>query len=193
MNSHLLSGFDVFKQGTTEPVAADGNEIGELAIRGNMVMKGYLKNRKATAEVFEGGWFKTGDLGVKYPDGYIKIMDRLKDIIISGGENISSIEVENVLYRMPEIDSCAVVAAPHEKWGEVPVAFVEICEGSTLDREDIINHCRKHLAGFQVPKHIIFAQIPKTSTGKVQKFELRQAARSMAHEESKITHHHNQS
>ena len=143
--------------------------------------------------MFEGGWFKTGDLGVKYPDGYIKIMDRLKDIIISGGENISSIEVENVLYRMPEIDSCAVVAAPHEKWGEVPVAFVEICEGSTLDREDIINHCRKHLAGFQVPKHIIFAQIPKTSTGKVQKFELRQAARSMAHEESKITHHHNQS
>ena len=193
MNSHLLAGFDVFKQGTTTPVAADGSEIGELAIRGNMVMKGYLKNRKATAEAFNGGWFKTGDLGVKYPDGYIKIMDRLKDIIISGGENISSIEVENVLYRMPEVESCGVVAAPHDKWGEVPVAFIEIREGSTLDREDIIAHCRKYLAGFQVPKHIIFAQIPKTSTGKVQKFELRQAARSLAHEEAKITHHHPQS
>ena len=193
MNSHLLAGFDVFKQGTTTPVAADGSEIGELAIRGNMVMKGYLKNRKATAEAFNGGWFKTGDLGVKYPDGYIKIMDRLKDIIISGGENISSIEIENVLYRMPEVESCGVVAAPHDKWGEVPVAFIEIREGSTLDREDIIAHCRKYLAGFQVPKHIIFAQIPKTSTGKVQKFELRQAARSLAHEEAKITHHHPQS
>lgn len=189
MNSHLLTGFEVFKQGTTEPVAADGEEMGELAFRGNMVMKGYLKNHKATAEVFEGGWFKTGDLGVKHPDGYIKIMDRLKDIIISGGENISSIEVENILYRMQEVESCAVVAAPHEKWGEVPIAFVEIKEGCTLDREDVIAHCRRHLAGFQVPKHVIFAEIPKTSTGKVQKFELRQAARSMAHEEPKVTHH----
>lgn len=188
MNSPLLEGFEVFKQGTTEPVAADGEEMGELAFRGNMVMKGYLKNAKATQEVFEGGWFKTGDLGVKYPDGYIKIMDRLKDIIISGGENISSIEVENVLYKMPEILSCAVVAAPHDKWGEVPVAFVEIKEGFTLDRSHVIEHCRQHLAGFQVPKHIIFAQIPKTSTGKVQKFELREAARSMAHEEPKVTH-----
>lgn len=189
MNSHLLTGFEVFKQGTTEPVAADGEEMGELAFRGNMVMKGYLKNHKATAEVFEGGWFKTGDLGVKHPDGYIKIMDRLKDIIISGGENISSIEVENILYRMQEVESCAVVAAPHEKWGEVPIAFVEIKEGCTLDREDVIAHCRRYLAGFQVPKHVIFAEIPKTSTGKVQKFELRQAARSMAHEEPKVTHH----
>lgn len=189
MNSHLLTGFEVFKQGTTEPVAADGEEMGELAFRGNMVMKGYLKNHKATAEVFEGGWFKTGDLGVKHPDGYIKIMDRLKDIIISGGENISSIEVENILYRMQEVESCAVVAAPHEKWGEVPIAFVEIKEGCTLDHEDVIAHCRRHLAGFQVPKHVIFAEIPKTSTGKVQKFELRQAARSMAHEEPKVTHH----
>lgn len=188
LNSHLLAGFDVFKQGTTEPVAADGQEMGELAIRGNMVMKGYLKNRKATAEAFGGGWFKTGDLGVKYPDGYIKIMDRLKDIIISGGENISSIEVENVLYKMPQIASCAVVAAPHEKWGEVPIVFIEIVDGETLDREAVITHCRQHLAGFQVPKHVIFAEIPKTSTGKVQKFELRQAARSMAHEEPKVTH-----
>ncbi|MFW2176693.1 MULTISPECIES: AMP-binding protein [unclassified Moraxella] len=189
LNSHLLAGFEVFKQGTTEPVEADGEEMGELAIRGNMVMKGYLKNRKATAEAFDGGWFKTGDLGVKYPDGYIKIMDRLKDIIISGGENISSIEIENVLYRMPEIVSCGVVAAPHEKWGEVPVAFIEITEGATLDREDVIAHCRRHLAGFQVPKHIIFTVTPKTATGKVQKYELRQAARGMAHEESKVTHH----
>lgn len=188
VTSHLMAGFEVFKQGTTEPVASDGNEMGELALRGNMVMKGYLKNPKATKEVFTGGWFKTGDLGVKYPDGYIKIMDRLKDIIISGGENISSIEVENVLYKMPEIVSCAVVAAPHEKWGEVPVAFIEIADGATLSRDQVLTHCRQHLAGFQVPKHIIFAEIPKTSTGKVQKFELRQAARSMAHEESKVEH-----
>ena len=189
----LEEAVEVLNPDTMEPVPRDGETVGEIMFRGNAVMKGYLKNRKATAEAFNGGWFKTGDLGVKYPDGYIKIMDRLKDIIISGGENISSIEIENVLYRMPEVESCGVVAAPHDKWGEVPVAFIEIREGSTLDREDIIAHCRKYLAGFQVPKHIIFAQIPKTSTGKVQKFELRQAARSLAHEEAKITHHHPQS
>ncbi len=188
LKAHLMSGFEVFKQGTNIPVAADGTEMGELALRGNMVMKGYLKSRKATEAVFMDGWFRTGDLGVKYPDGYIKIMDRLKDIIISGGENISSIEVENVLYRMPEVVSCAVVAAPHEKWGEVPVAFVEIAQGCTLDRASVIEHCRQHLAGFAVPKHVIFAQTPKTSTGKVQKFELRQAAKSLAHEVEKVTH-----
>ena len=188
VTSHLMTGFEVFKQGTTEPVAADGEEMGELALRGNMVMKGYLKSRKATEEAFADGWFRTGDLGVKYPDGYIKIMDRLKDIIISGGENISSIEVENVLYKMPEILSCAVVAAPHDKWGEVPVAFIEIHDGNTLQRDNVIEHCKQHLANFQVPKYIIFAEIPKTSTGKVQKFELRQAAKSMAHETSKVTH-----
>ena len=115
-------------------------------------------------------------------------MDRLKDIIISGGENISSIEVENALYKLPEIVSCAVVAAPHDKWGEVPIAFIEISEGHILERSTVIEHCRQHLAGFKVPKHIIFAEIPKTSTGKVQKFELRQAAKSMAHEEPKVTH-----
>lgn len=190
VTSHLMAGFEVFKQGSTEPVAADGEEMGELALRGNMVMKGYLKNRKTTEEAFRDGWFRTGDLGVKYPDGYIKIMDRLKDIIISGGENISSIEVENVLYRMPEIVSCAVVAAPHEKWGEVPVAFVEIADGHTLDRETVVAHCRQHLAGFQVPKHIIFAETPKTSTGKIQKFELRQAAKSLAQQEAKVNHPH---
>ncbi len=184
--SHLMTGFEVFKQGTTEPVAADGEEMGELALRGNMVMKGYLKSRKATEEAFADGWFRTGDLGVKYPDGYIKIMDRLKDIIISGGENISSIEVENVLYKMPEIQSCAVVAAPHDKWGEVPVAFIEIHAGSTLQRDHVMEHCKQHLAGFKVPKYIIFAEIPKTSTGKVQKFELRQAAKSLAHETPKV-------
>ena len=187
VTSHLMTGFEVFKQGTTEPVAADGEEMGELALRGNMVMKGYLKSRKATEAAFADGWFRTGDLGVKYPDGYIKIMDRLKDIIISGGENISSIEVENVLYKMPEIQSCAVVAAPHDKWGEVPVAFIEIHEGSTLQRNHVMEHCRQHLAGFKVPKYIIFAEVPKTSTGKVQKFELRQAAKSMAHETPKVT------
>jgi fatty-acyl-CoA synthase len=182
-----MTGFELFKQGTTEPVAADGEEMGELALRGNMVMKGYLKSRKATEEAFADGWFRTGDLGVKYPDGYIKIMDRLKDIIISGGENISSIEVENVLYKMPEVQSCAVVAAPHEKWGEVPVAFIEIHAGSTLQRDNVMAHCKQHLAGFKVPKYIIFAEIPKTSTGKVQKFELRQAAKSLAHETPKVS------
>ena len=187
VTSHLMTGFEVFKQGTTEPVAADGEEMGELALRGNMVMKGYLKSRKATEEAFADGWFRTGDLGVKYPDGYIKIMDRLKDIIISGGENISSIEVENILYKMPEIQNCAVVAAPHDKWGEVPVAFIEIYEGSTLQRDHVLEHCKQHLAGFKVPKYIIFAEVPKTSTGKVQKFELRQAAKSLAHEMPKVT------
>lgn len=185
--SHLMTGFEVFKQGTTDPVESNGEEMGELALRGNMVMKGYLKSRKATDEALKDGWFRTGDLGVKYPDGYIKIMDRLKDIIISGGENISSIEVENVLYKLPAVQSCAVVAAPHEKWGEVPVAFIEIHAGSTLQRDTVMAHCKQHLAGFKVPKYIIFAEIPKTSTGKVQKFELRQAAKSLAHETPKVT------
>ncbi|MGO2226535.1 MAG: AMP-binding protein [Psychrobacter celer] len=185
--SHLMTGFEVFKQGTTQPVEANGEEMGELALRGNMVMKGYLKSRKATDEALKDGWFRTGDLGVKYPDGYIKIMDRLKDIIISGGENISSIEVENVLYKLPAVQSCAIVAAPHDKWGEVPVAFIEIHEGSTLQRDTVMAHCKQHLAGFKVPKYIIFAEIPKTSTGKIQKFELRQAAKSLAHETPKVT------
>lgn len=184
--SHLMTGFDVFKQGTNESVAADGIEIGELVLQGNMVMKGYLKSRKATEEALKDGWFRTGDLGVKFPDGYIKISDRLKDIIISGGENISSIEVENVLYKLSAIESCAVIAAPDDKWGEIPIAFIEIYDGSTLTRDEVISHCRAHLAGFKVPKHIIFTQIPKTSTGKVQKFELRQAAKSLAHETPKV-------
>ncbi len=187
VTSHLMAGFEVFKQGTSEPVAADGEEMGELALRGNMVMKGYLKSRKATEEAFKDGWFRTGDLGVKYPDGYIKIMDRLKDIIISGGENISSIEIENVLYKLPEVSACAIVAAPDERWGEVPVAFIEIHKDATLQRDAVIEHCKQHLAKFKVPKHIIFAEVPKTSTGKIQKFELRQAAKSLAHETPKVT------
>ncbi|WP_367109667.1 AMP-binding protein [uncultured Psychrobacter sp.] len=187
VRSHLMTGFEVLRQDTTEPVEADGEEMGELALRGNMIMKGYLKSRKATEAAFKDGWFRTGDLGVKYPDGYIKIMDRLKDIIISGGENISSIEVENVLYQLPAVVSCAVVAAPHEKWGEVPVAFIEIHDGHTLQRDTVTAHCKQHLAGFKVPKYIIFTEIPKTSTGKVQKFELRQAAKSLAHETPKVT------
>ena len=197
VTSHLMSGFDVVKSiSDSEPneneqashvtVAANGEEMGELALRGNMVMKGYLKNPNATKEAFAGGWFRTGDLGVKYPDGYIRIMDRLKDIIISGGENISSIEVENTLYMLPEVSSCAVVAASNEKWGEVPVAFIEITKGSHLTRAQVISHCRDNLAGFKVPKHVIFAELPKTSTGKIQKFELRQAAQSLAHEEPKV-------
>lgn len=188
VNSHLMTGFEVLKQGTNEPVTADGTEMGELALKGNMIMKGYLKNPKATEEAFKGGWFRTGDLGVKYEDGYIKIMDRLKDIIISGGENISSIEIENTLYAMPQVSSCGVVAASNEKWGEVPVAFIEIAEGATLTREQVIDHCRQNLAKFKVPKHVIFCEIPKTSTGKIQKFELRNAAQSMAHEEPKVKH-----
>ena len=179
MVSHLMAGFEVFQQGTSNPVASDGKEVGELALRGNLVMKGYLKNRKATEAAFADGWFRTGDLGVKQPDGYIKIMDRLKDVIISGGENISSIEVENTLYALPAVQSCAVVAAPDDKWGEVPVAFIELHQGTHLTRDEVQAHCRAHLAGFKVPKHIVFATIPKTSTGKVQKFELRQAAKSI--------------
>ena len=179
MVSHLMAGFDVFQQGTDTPVASDGEEVGELVLRGNLVMKGYLKNPKATEDAFAGGWFRSGDLGVKQPDGYIKIMDRLKDVIISGGENISSIEVENTLYALPAVQSCAVVAAPDSKWGEVPVAFIELHQGAQLTREAVTSHCRAHLAGFKVPKHIVFATIPKTSTGKVQKFELRQAAKSI--------------
>ena len=186
--SHLMTGFEVLRQGTNEPVAADGLEMGELALKGNMVMKGYLKNPKATEEAFEGGWFRTGDLGVKHADGYIKIMDRLKDIIISGGENISSIEIENALYKMPEVSSCGVVAASNDKWGEVPVAFIEIAQGATLTRDQVVEHCRQHLAKFKVPKHVIFCEIPKTSTGKIQKFELRNAAQSMANEEPKVMH-----
>jgi 3-(methylthio)propionyl---CoA ligase len=154
--------------------------MGEIMFRGNIVMKGYLKNTDATAEAFRGGWFHTGDLAVMQPDGYIKIKDRSKDVIISGGENISSLEVEDALYRHPAVLAAAVVAQPDPKWGETPCAFVEIRPETTVTEAELIEHCRKHLARFKVPKKVIFGELPKTSTGKIQKFLLRERARSTA-------------
>jgi fatty-acyl-CoA synthase len=146
--------------------------------RGNIMMKGYLSNPEATAQAFAGGWFHTGDLAVIEPDGYIKIKDRSKDIIISGGENISSIEVEDVLYRHPSVMVAAVVAWPDPKWGETPCAFIELKKGATATAADIIAFCKEHLAGFKVPRRVEFGELPKTSTGKIQKFALREKARS---------------
>jgi fatty-acyl-CoA synthase len=163
---------------TMRPVPADGETIGEVMFRGNITMKGYLKNDKATAEAFAGGWFHSGDLAVLHPDGYLRIKDRSKDIIISGGENISSIEVEDVLYRHPAVMLAAVVAQPDPKWGEVPCAFIELKEGAQVTKEELIAFCRRHLAGFKTPKNVIFGPLPKTSTGKIQKFALRQQAKS---------------
>ncbi|MBI1622345.1 acyl-CoA synthetase [Aquamicrobium zhengzhouense] len=164
---------------TMEPTPADGTTIGEVMFRGNIVMKGYLNNKAATDEAFAGGWFHSGDLGVMHPDGYIQLKDRSKDIIISGGENISSIEVEDALYKHPAVVSCAVVARPDEKWGETPVAFVELRAGSTVTQEEIIDHCRSLLARFKCPRKIVFTEIPKTSTGKIQKFRLRDLAKEV--------------
>src|SRR5262249_18690823 len=147
--------------------------------RGNITMKGYLKNPKATNDAFAGGWFHSGDLAVIYPDGYVKIKDRSKDIIISGGENISSIEVEDVLYRHPAVMTAAVVARPDEKWGETPCAFVELKEGVTVTEDELIEFCRARMARFKVPKAIVFGALPKTSTGKIQKFMLREQARHL--------------
>ncbi|HYF42278.1 MAG TPA: acyl-CoA synthetase [Ramlibacter sp.] len=177
---HLQQGARVIDPQTMQPVPLDGETMGEIMFRGNITMKGYLKNPQATQEAFAGGWFHTGDLAVQYPDGYIKIKDRSKDIIISGGENISSIEVEDVLYRHPDVLAAAVVAKPDPKWGETPCAFVELKAGASLQAADIVAHCRKHLAGFKVPKAVVFGELPKTSTGKIQKFELRKQAGSAA-------------
>ncbi len=163
---------------TMLPVPADGETIGEIVFRGNIVMKGYLKNPGATQEAFAGGWFHTGDLAVMFPDGYVKIKDRSKDVIISGGENISSVEVEEVLYRHPAVLVAAVVAKPDAKWGEVPCAFVELREGVVPVEADIIDFCRLHMARFKVPKQVVFGVLPKTSTGKIQKFVLREQMRS---------------
>jgi fatty-acyl-CoA synthase len=163
---------------TLQPVPADGETIGEVMFRGNITMKGYLKNPAATQQAFAGGWFRSGDLAVVYPDGYLRIKDRSKDIIISGGENISSIEVEDVLYRHPAVMIAAVVAAPDPKWGEVPCAFIETREGASVTAAELTAHCKAHLAGFKVPKTFVFAAVPKTNTGKIQKFLLRQQARS---------------
>ncbi len=177
---HAQEGITVMDPATMEPVPWDGETMGEIMFRGNLVMKGYLKNPDATAESFRGGWYHTGDLAVMQPDGYVKIKDRSKDIIISGGENISSIEVEDALYKHPAVMAAAVVALPDEKWGEVPCAFVELREGVEASADAIVAHCREHLAGFKVPKRIIFGELPKTSTGKIHKFELREQAKSAA-------------
>ena len=175
---HLQRDARVLDPMTMQPVPMDGETMGEIMFRGNIAMKGYLKNPKATEEAFAGGWFHSGDLAVQYPDGYIKIKDRSKDIIISGGENISSIEVEDVLYRHPAVLAAAVVAKPDDKWGETPCAFLELKPGAEVTKEDIVAHCKQHLAGFKVPRYIVFGELPKTSTGKIQKFELRKAAGS---------------
>jgi fatty-acyl-CoA synthase len=164
---------------TMQDVPRDGNKMGEVIKRSNTIMRGYLKNKRATDEAFAGGWFHTGDLAVQYPDGYIQLKDRSKDIIISGGENISTIEVETVLYRHPAILEAAVVARPDQKWGETPCAFVTLREGATTTEEDIIAFCRKNLAAFKIPKSVVFGTLPKTSTGKVQKFILREQAKAI--------------
>jgi fatty-acyl-CoA synthase len=164
---------------TMKPVPADGETLGEVMFRGNIVMKGYLKNPEATTEAFAGGWFHSGDLGVLHADGYIQLKDRSKDIIISGGENISSIEVEDVLYKHPAVAACAVVGKPDEKWGETPCAFLELKAGTTATADEIIAWCREHLARYKVPRHVVFEDLPKTSTGKIQKFNLRERAKAV--------------
>ena len=179
VRSVALEGLTIMDPHTMIQVPADGETLGEVMFRGNIVMKGYLNNKAATDEAFAGGWFHSGDLGVLYPDGYIQLKDRSKDIIISGGENISSIEVEDAIYAHPSVVSCAVVAKHDEKWGETPCAFVELRAGETLTQEEMIAWCQQRLARFKVPRHIVFTQVPKTSTGKVQKFRLREMANAV--------------
>jgi len=174
----LQEGMTVLDPETLAITPADGQTMGEIMFRGNIVMKGYLKNPASTAKAFAGGWFHTGDLAVMEPDRYVKIKDRSKDIIISGGENISSIEVEDALYRHAAVMACAVVARPHEKWGETPLAYVELKPGASVTAEELIAHCKSLLAGYKVPREIRFEPIPKTSTGKIQKFQLRERAKS---------------
>jgi len=164
---------------TLAPVTPDGATMGEVFMRGNVVMKGYLKNEAATREAFAGGWFHTGDLGVMHEDGYIELKDRSKDIIISGGENISTIEVEGVLYRHPAVLEAAVVARPDERWGETPCAFVTLKPETRATAEELIAFCREQLAGFKVPKTVVFGPLPKTSTGKIQKTVLRAQAKAL--------------
>jgi 3-(methylthio)propionyl---CoA ligase len=171
-----LEALDVLDPETMQPVPRDGETMGEVMFRGNVVMKGYLKNKSATEKAFAGGWFHSGDLGVMHTDGYIQLKDRSKDIIISGGENISSIEVEDALYKHPAVQAAAVVAKPDEKWGETPCAFVELKPGASVSAEDIIAWCRKHLAAYKCPRYVVFDDLPKTSTGKIQKFKLREMA-----------------
>ena len=175
----VLEMLDVLDPETMHPVPADGQTLGEVMFRGNVVMKGYLKNPTATRKAFEGGWFHSGDLGVKHPDGYLQLKDRSKDIIISGGENISSIEVEDALYKHPAVQAAAVVAKPDEKWGESPCAFVELKPSEMVSGEELIAWCRQHLAAFKCPRTVVFVELPKTSTGKIQKFRLREMARKI--------------
>ena len=174
-----LEGLDVLDPETMLPVPRDGQTMGEVMFRGNVVMKGYFRNPKATREAFAGGWFRSGDLGVVHPDGYIQLKDRSKDVIISGGEDISSIEVEETLYRHDAVAVCAVVAMPDEKWGETPCAFVELADGQGADADMLKVWCRDHLAHYKVPKRFVFGPIPRSSTGKIQKFALRDQARKM--------------
>jgi fatty-acyl-CoA synthase len=174
-----LEHVDVMDPETMVPVARDGETLGEVMMRGNVVMKGYLKNQSATDEAFAGGWFHSGDLGVIYPDGYIQLKDRSKDIIISGGENISSIEVEDALFKHVAVQAAAVVARPDDKWGETPCAFVELKPGASATEAEIVAWCRSQLAGYKVPRMVVFTEIPKTSTGKIQKFKLRDLAKTL--------------
>jgi fatty-acyl-CoA synthase len=174
-----LEALDVMDPDTMVPVPRDGETIGEVMFRGNVVMKGYLKNKTASDKAFAGGWFHSGDLGVMHPDGYIQIKDRSKDIIISGGENISSIEVEDALFKHPSVQAAAVVAKADEKWGETPCAFVELKPGKQATQDELIAWCREKLARYKVPRHIVFSELPKTSTGKIQKFKLREMAKDV--------------
>ncbi len=174
-----LEALDVLDPDTMAPVERDGKSMGEVMFRGNVVMKGYLKNKPSTEKAFAGGWFHSGDLGVIYPDGYIQLKDRSKDIIISGGENISSIEVEDALYKHPAVQAAAVVAKPDDKWGETPCAFVELKPGQQATTDELIAWCRKNLASYKCPRHVVFTELPKTSTGKVQKFKLREMAKEV--------------
>jgi len=177
---HMLEDLKVLDPETMDAVKPDALQLGEVMFRGNIVMKGYLKNPKATAEAFAGGWFHSGDLGVLHPDGYIQLKDRSKDIIISGGENISSIEIEDTLYRHPDVLEAAVVARPDDKWGETPCAFVTLKDTAVeVTDQDIINFCREQMAHFKIPKTVVFLELPKTSTGKVQKFKLREKTEVM--------------
>ncbi|MDQ7261657.1 acyl-CoA synthetase [Paracoccus sp. PS-1] len=179
VKNQALGGLMVADPATLEPVPADGRTMGEIFMRGNNVMKGYLKNPSATERSFRGGWFASGDLGVMHPDGYVELKDRSKDIIISGGENISSIEVEDVLYKHPDVMEAAVVARPDEKWGETPCAFVALKPGRVLAEADLIAFCRQNMAHFKAPRTVVFGELPKTSTGKIQKFLLRERARAL--------------
>jgi fatty-acyl-CoA synthase len=174
-----LETLDVMDPDTLQPVPRDGQTLGEVMFRGNVVMKGYLKNKSASAAAFAGGWFHSGDLGVIHPDGYVQIKDRSKDIIISGGENISSIEVEDALYKHPAVQAVAVVAKPDEKWGETPCAFVELKPSQNASQEDLLAWCRQNLAAYKCPRYVVFAELPKTSTGKIQKFKLRDMAKAV--------------